>query len=93
MEGKTLRFGIEGAWLTAFVRQQVFSEGNSKKAMGKLKRHEEEGIENALYDSKEECQKICDELNDKQGHPEWIYKMDGTPIVGEVEQNDLKAVL
>lgn len=57
-------------------------DGNNKKAMEKLKRHEEEGIKNALYDSKEECQKICDELNEKQGHPEWIYKMDGTPIVG-----------
>lgn len=48
--------------------------------MGKLKRHKEEGIENALFDNKEECQKICDELNEEQGHPEWIYALDGTPI-------------
>ena len=33
MEGKTLRFGIEGAWLTAFVREQVFSEGKDPKHM------------------------------------------------------------
>lgn len=51
--------------------------------MEELKRHEEKGIENALYDSKEECQKICDELNEKEGHPEWIYAMDGATIATE----------
>ena len=56
---------------------------DSKKAMEKLKRHKEEGIEKALYDSKEECQKICDELNEKAWHPEWIYAMDGTVIATE----------
>lgn len=54
---------------------------NNKESMEELKRHEEKGIEKALYDSKEECQKICDELNEKEGHPEWIYTMDGTTIV------------
>ena len=43
------------------------------------------GLTMPLYDSKEECQNICDELNEKAGHPEWIYKIDGTPIVGEGE--------
>ena len=38
MEGKTLRFGIEGAWLTAFVRQQVFSEGKDPKHIVELMR-------------------------------------------------------
>lgn len=38
MEGKTLRFGIEGAWLTAFARQQVFSEGKDPKHMVELMR-------------------------------------------------------
>lgn len=58
-------------------------DGNSKKAVEKLKRHEEEGIGNALYDSKEECQKICDELNARQEHQEWIYKIDGTLVMEE----------
>lgn len=58
-------------------------DGNSKKTMEKSKRYEEEGIKNALYDSKEECQKICDELNEKQEHPEWIYNLDGTLSVKE----------
>lgn len=56
---------------------------NSKKAVKKLKRHEEEGIGNALYDRKEECQKICDELNARQEHQEWIYKIDGTLVMEE----------
>ena len=38
MEGKTLRFGIEGAWLTAFVREQVFSEGKDPKHMIEIMR-------------------------------------------------------
>ena len=58
-------------------------DGNSKKAVEKLKRHEEEVIGNALYDSKEECQKICDELNARQEHQEWIYKIDGTLVMEE----------
>ena len=24
------------------------------------------------------AKKICDELNEKQEHPEWIYNLDGT---------------
>ena len=33
MEGKAIRFGIEGKWLTDFVRQQVFMEGKDPKHM------------------------------------------------------------
>ena len=56
---------------------------NNKEAMEELKRHEEQKIEKVLYDSKEECQKICDKLNEKEGHPEWIYAIDGTTIATE----------
>lgn len=69
-----------GKYYTISDGYLTICDGNSKKAMGKLKRHKEEGIENALFDNKEECQKICDELNEEQGHPEWIYALDGTPI-------------
>lgn len=64
-------------------RYFTICDANNKKVMEKLKRYEEEEIENVLYDSKEECQKICDELNEKAGHPEWIYAMNGTTIATE----------
>lgn len=58
-------------------------DANNEKNIEKLKRHEEEGIRNALFDSREECQKVCDELNAEEGHPDWIYTMEGKKIVGE----------
>lgn len=72
-------------YYTISDRYSTICDRNNKKEMEKLKRLEGEGIENALYDSKEECEKICDELNKKQGHPEWIYKMDGTPVMEDRE--------
>lgn len=58
---------------------------DNKKATEELKRHGEKGINYALFDSKDECQKICDKLNTRQGHPEWIYRMDGTPVMEDRE--------
>lgn len=80
---KECAYSDGGEYYTISDGYFAICDGNSKKAMEKLKRHEEEGIKNALFDSKEECQKICDELNEKQEHPEWIYNLDGTLSVEE----------
>lgn len=41
------------------------------------KRKTEESVRGLLFDSREECQSACDIFNEKQGHPEWIYRLDG----------------
>lgn len=37
----------------------------------------EERARKLLFDSQEECQSACNVLNEKQGHPEWIYSLGG----------------
>lgn len=58
---------------------------DNKNVIENLENHklDEYELGKILFDSKEECQKICDGLNKKQGHPDWIYTMEGKKIVGE----------
>ena len=72
-----------GKYYTISSGYSTICDRNNKKAIEELKRHEEKGIYNALFDSREECQKICDELNAEEGHPEWIYSMDGKLVMEE----------
>lgn len=54
-------------------------DDSMKKKIEAWKNHkvEEREVKSLLFDDKGECQNICDVLNEKQGHPEWIYRLDG----------------
>ena len=58
-------------------------DDSMKKKIEDWKNHKiEEGkVTNLLFDDREECQNICNVLNEKQGHPEWIYNLEGESLV------------
>lgn len=58
-------------------------DDSMKKNIEDWKNHKmkEDKITSFLFDDREECQNICDVLNEKQGHPEWIYNLEGESLV------------
>lgn len=47
----------------------------------KKKKMPEKESYNLLFDSKEECQGLCDALNAKRKHPEWVYEINGKSFI------------
>lgn len=47
----------------------------------KKKKMPEKESYNLLFDSEEECQSLCDTLNAKRKHPEWVYEINGKNFI------------
>lgn len=81
----------DGEKYYTLVGDHTMCDHKNKEYIEEWKKHKEkeDGIEGILFDSKEECQNICDELNASSEHPEWIYNMDGTPVMeGKLYETD-----